>query len=149
MTLDANRNSRTTTKTLPIVGYYSTSGALELRGSSQGLVELADIVRAEESISEALLTVNQGLTADPYDHLLSSIRVCKSDGPVIVARDGSSLEISGSLEALKPLAENIELLAKEKSETSSHIHIEYYPGHFFLSPSSAPLVVERDPSAVQ
>jgi hypothetical protein len=133
-------------KTLEVVGYYTTSDSLELRGTSRGLVQLAELLSSQEAACEKLFTVPQVSTADPYDDFLSTVRINKNEGQVVINRNGKILEISGFLEGLKVLSENIKWLATETSDMSNHIHIEYYSGHSFLSPSSGSLVVERDNS---
>ncbi|WP_425564566.1 Imm32 family immunity protein [Planotetraspora silvatica] len=77
----------------------------------------------------------------PYSRSLSGLEFREtSEDVVCIAADGPSLKIHGGRMALDLLAENIEGFASE-ADHSDHLHIEYFPGHDYLSQDSEPLVI--------
>ncbi len=130
---------------LPIVASYSRTGETELRGSSLGLLSLARLLTSDEP-SSAKFRVPDKSSVYPYDAFLHSVSVTRNEQPVTITRENNTLVISGSLDHLSLLADNIIGLATQASDHTGHLHIDYYPDHFFLSPLSDSLVVERDDS---
>jgi hypothetical protein len=59
-----------------------------------------------------------------------------------ISRVGDDLLFAGAEDDLAALGENIQTLADRPDGWGPHIHIEYYPDHPFLRPTSVPLVVE-------
>ncbi len=65
----------------------------------------------------------------------------------MIKRQGETLLMEGSPEALAILAQNIEFLAASQREEGDaqgrdeHTHIEYYDNHPFLSSEAEPLTV--------
>lgn len=51
--------------------------------------------------------------------------------------------IVGDPESLAALGENVGRLVAEPQALGEHIHLEYFPGHTYILPNSAPLVVSR------
>jgi hypothetical protein len=87
-----------------------------------------------------------GIDPNPFDRLLGRVIVRFTSGLVkIQVRNGRDLVFSGGAEALSVLAENLrnfgELPVDIRGAKGYHIHIEYYPDDFFLSPDAVPLVV--------
>jgi hypothetical protein len=63
---------------------------------------------------------------------------------------GGALLISGSADNLYGLGSRIQFLAdKDKAldQVGRHMHVEHYPEHLWLTPSSCPLVVTVDSTA--
>jgi hypothetical protein len=79
---------------------------------------------------------------NPYERWLDSIAIEPELVPqVVIARLGSQLVLRGGRRSLHVLADNVESFAQTAYGQNSHIHIEYYPGHFYLRESSVPVVV--------
>ncbi|HEX8344402.1 MAG TPA: hypothetical protein VF657_06600, partial [Actinoplanes sp.] len=78
----------------------------------------------------------------PYSKALSSIETKQTSGSITISisSDHETLEIQGGAEALELLASTVEEFAAE-NDCTSHLHVEYLPGHEFLSHNSKPLVV--------
>ncbi|MER5905513.1 hypothetical protein ABT150_36420 [Streptomyces mirabilis] len=73
---------------------------------------------------------------------LVGVEVLKSSGPgVLIRRDAERqiLVISGDSAGRAVLAENLRAMAT--AEDGGHLHIDYFPGHFYLAEGSLPLVV--------
>jgi hypothetical protein len=91
-----------------------------------------------------VIVLNRERNPSPYDRLLKEISIApKLNAKVYVGQMGERMVISGSLEYLSILAENIRHLAEHPISSSAvpyHIHIEYYPDHFYLEKESTPLV---------
>lgn len=78
----------------------------------------------------------------------NGLTISVGSGPVSIARLEKHILISGSKEKLQVLAQNFLWLAdREKPETLTkirdHLHIDYYPGHFFLEEGALPLTISR------
>ena len=123
-----------------LVAKYAGSDDLIVLGSLKGLTILASGLREAPSRLE-LQIPSEG--PDPYDAFFLAIIVRHSLSSVIVARDDSALVISGSPAKLNDVADVIESLAGAPEEEIAELHLDYYPGHGFLSSSSVPLVVGR------
>jgi hypothetical protein len=55
------------------------------------------------------------------------------------------MELHGDANNLDLLAEQLEFPDDSLLSPIYHIHIEYYPEHFFLAPDSVPLIVSPRP----
>ena len=133
-----------------LTGSYSEAGGVELRGSAQALSILVEFLTSGDAAGVRRLEVEPGSSPEPYDVFLTAVRVVRVDGATRVGLAGTTLEFSGAQEGLRLLAENIAWVAEQSgpgsnAESSSHLHVEYYPGHPFLSPDSEPLVVALGP----
>src|SRR5215470_888618 len=117
-----NQNETKGSDRVAIVGYYSTGSAPSLEGTAEGLLELAAQLESPKSTIEMTLIVPANRDPDPYERFLHGMRLVKQEqGPVKVSLYDAILEISGGLEAIKILAENIRWLCTEKS--ANHLHI--------------------------
>jgi hypothetical protein len=120
-----------------IVRVFETTGEIELAGSAKELSLLSRQLLFDNK------TVNleyESLEPFPYSRNLESIQVKHfSDQAVKISIEGNSLLIEGSRDKLLILSENFDRQGDELK--NYHIHIEYYDGHFFLSPDSKPLIV--------
>jgi hypothetical protein len=82
--------------------------------------------------------------ADPDDGAAASIRIRSSREPGVAAeRHGDDVMIVGDPESLAALGENVARLVAEPEALGKHIHVEYFPGHTYIRPNSAPLLVRR------
>lgn len=78
-----------------------------------------------------------------FDGFLTMIHVVFVEGAVRFERQGTMLIITGSLEGLCILKETIIWLSEQSSTFDSvppHLHIEYFPEHFYLASSSTPII---------
>ncbi|RJQ70244.1 hypothetical protein D5S17_29495 [Pseudonocardiaceae bacterium YIM PH 21723] len=118
---------------------YADNGELEISGDRAELGELAGVL--SRGYGEL-----QGEAVDdlkPYDRSLGLVRV------VVREREGVSLEvledeetllIAGTREGLAILGKNVKGLSVSGGQ-GEHLHIEYFPGHFYLTEDSLPVVV--------
>lgn len=129
------------TDKLEVVGVYSNEGEVELRGTIQGLQQLAELIAfAPAPVSRAFAL--PGTSAFPYDGFLARVSIEEADrGAMKIWQDHDSLHISGSPESRKLLSANLNWLTSQTSDVSSHLHLEPYEGHVFLDFSSQPVVV--------
>lgn len=110
---------------------------MELSGTRSELLALARSLRNDRGRHD----LHGDPAPFPYSRSLSEIEVREiSGGAVNISWDGSSLKIRGGRSALDLLADNIGSFASEAAD-SDHLHIEYFPGHFYLSPESESLVL--------
>ncbi|GAA1450858.1 hypothetical protein GCM10009602_48220 [Nocardiopsis tropica] len=106
---------------------------VDLTASAEELNRLADAVAEGEGLL--------GSTAPTAD-ALAGVEVKKTPGPgVLIHLDSERqiLVISGDAAGRAVLADNVRDMAS--AEDGGHLHIDYYPGHFYLAEGSVPLVV--------
>ncbi|MFI0351728.1 hypothetical protein [Actinomadura sp. 9N407] len=109
---------------------------VDLKASAAELNRLADAVAEGEG--EVLLSS----TPSPRSDALAGIVVEGTAGPgVLVHLDSERrfLVISGDSAGREVLADNLRGMAS--AEDGGHLHIDYFPGHFYLAEGSVPLVV--------
>ncbi|MFD9512981.1 Imm32 family immunity protein [Streptomyces mirabilis] len=110
------------------------SAEVDLSASAEELSWLASAVARGEGLLSS--------TSSPGSDALAGVEVLKSSGPgVLIRRDAERqiLVISGDSAGRAVLAENLRALATD--EDGGHLHIDYFPGHFYLAEGSLPLVV--------
>ncbi|WP_306370985.1 hypothetical protein [Nocardiopsis sp. CC223A] len=110
-----------------------------MSGTREGLLALARVLRGGGE--GALAPV-----ADPapYDRAPARVDVRhRASGKVRVSVDGGTLVIEGAPESLAVLAENVEVFADE-AHPRHHLHVDHFPGHYYLAEGSAPVVVAFD-----
>jgi hypothetical protein len=122
---------------LDIVGRYSFEGDISLEGTQQALSQLAAVVKLAGTYP---LVVPEKALVAPYDAFLERLEITFSDPRVRIARRDRSLSISGPKWGLKALSETISWLS-QPSSAGQHVHVEYYPDHYYLDASSEPIVV--------
>lgn len=78
---------------------------------------------------------------DGFDEVIHGLRIRSNPTHKVIveAGDGDGLTISGDRESRSLFATNLRKLAD--GQLSDHIHVEYFPTHFVLAPTSAPLIV--------
>lgn len=107
---------------------------VDLSASAEELTWLARAVARGEGLLSS--------TSSPGGDALVGVEVLKSSGPgVLIRRDAERqiLVISGDSIGRAVLAENLRAMAT--AEDGGHLHIDYFPGHFYLAEGSLPLVV--------
>jgi hypothetical protein len=113
---------------------------MELRGTAAELADLADL------LISGFGSVDLDHVADPspYSRSLSRINVVRASGPVAMtcATGSGELDIRGGHAQLDLLAANVQGFADGwDGDATSHVHIDYFPGHDYLDESSEPVVI--------
>ncbi|WP_329492660.1 hypothetical protein [Kitasatospora herbaricolor] len=109
-------------------------GEVDLTASAEELNRLADAVAEGEGLLSS--------APSPGNDALVGIEVEKTAGPgVLVHLDSERqvLVISGDAAGRVVLADNLRGMAS--ADDGGHLHIDYFPGHFYLAEGSLPLVV--------
>lgn len=109
-------------------------GEVDLTASAEELNRLADAVAEGEGLLSS--------APSPGSSVLAGIEIKKAAGPgVLVHLDSERqvLVISGDTAGRVVLADNLRGMAS--AEDGNHLHIDYFPGHFYLVEGSLPLVV--------
>lgn len=109
-------------------------GEVDLTASAEELNRLAGAIAEGEGLLSS--------TPSPGRDALAGIEVRKTVGPgVLVHLDSERqfLVISGDSAGRAVLADNLRGMAS--AEDGGHLHIDYFPGHFYLAEGSLPLVV--------
>ncbi|MGW0584755.1 Imm32 family immunity protein [Streptomyces sp. NPDC002920] len=109
-------------------------GEVDLSASAEELTCLASAVAQGEGLVSS--------TSSSGSNTLAGVEVKNTSGPGgLVHRDAERqiLVISGDSASRTVLAENLRAMAT--AEDGGHLHIDYYPGHFYLAEGSLPLVV--------
>jgi hypothetical protein len=112
---------------------------LKLRGTCSEYGDLAGLVVA----GRGSLSLAPVADPRPYDGALDEITVERrpTQGVTIkLSSDACTLEISGDEAHLTVLAENLSEFG-EDCTPGDHMHIDYFPGHFYLGSTSHPLVI--------
>ena len=118
---------------------------IEITGDSTALASFARAI--DENLAEMKVELFEAGIGDSAINSSASLRVEDAVGKVLLTREGSALIVRGQSNFRKLLADEIDRFARgEIAGGSTHIHVEPYPGHFYLAPDSVPLVVERIPS---
>jgi hypothetical protein len=127
---------------LDIVGKFGNSGT-DIEGTARALLDLSK--RVLEINGHEVFELNvPSEPPSPYAGYLKSLHIDLNEGNVHIWRDNESMYFRGSAEKIGILADNIASLAlQERNSIPAHSHIEYYPGHFYLTEGSEPLVFTR------
>lgn len=129
---------------MDLIGRYDYA-EIQLEGQPEALRALARAIRASRPKSATFAL----RAAKPvhWPHCASSLSIAAGVGNATISRTGDSIRIDGSPHAMELLAYAVEQLAERGASgdsdwSSEHMHIEYYPGHFYLSADSIPLIVQ-------
>ena len=109
-------------------------GEVVLMASAEELSRLAAAVADGEGLLVS--------TASKDSNGLAGVEVKKTSGPGVLIRLDSErqiLVISGDSAGRAVLADN--LLSMASAEDGGHLHVDYFPGHFYLAEGSLSLVV--------
>jgi hypothetical protein len=118
----------------------------EVEGSSEDLRDLSRSIKACRGSCSIRLSVPAQLDERGLRYLRNLVIKVESDS-LKISEVNEDLHVTGSKEKLDLLADNINWLFESQADGASrgrdHLHIEFYPGHFFLSEDALPLVVVR------
>ncbi|WP_405015041.1 hypothetical protein [Kitasatospora sp. NBC_01539] len=109
-------------------------GDVDLTASAEELTRLAVAVATGEG--------RLGSTASPGGNALAGVEVKGTSSPGVLVRldpERQILVISGDPAGRAVLADNLHAMAS--AEDGGHLHVDYFPGHFYLAEGSLPLVV--------
>jgi hypothetical protein len=121
-----------------LIRYSSPTNEVEIVAARAEFLDLATRLRSGHG---ELAGCVDGSVAT-YERLLSSIVIDETPnrGVFLAATGGGSLSITGDARRLEVLAKNISGFA-DAGEEDEHIHVEHFPGHFYLEAGSAPTVL--------
>ena len=119
----------------------SLRSGLEIAGSRDALKQLASWIAA----GGGSLSFDKPETSPaPYERWLDRLAVTASQHSLVtIGIQDDTVRVVGDQTGLATLAENIRIFAGDAGSPDDHLHIDYYPGHFFLAEESVPLVVAR------
>jgi hypothetical protein len=114
------------------------TGELELSGTVADLLRLARVLRLDRGRCQ----LDTAGDPSPYSRALGSLESTRENGKLVITVSANleSLQLAGERDALESLASVLEEFATE-GDISTHVHLEYLPGHHYLSPQSEPLVI--------
>jgi hypothetical protein len=118
---------------------------IQLAGSASALSEVAALITTGGEVQCA-----PGSGNSPYLLRLDSLRVRFAPGErvrVHLSHGQRALEISGDASRLDILAANIREVVSG-GQYVEHLHIEYFPDHYYLAADSSPLVVQLEPPMI-
>ncbi len=122
-----------------IVCRYSTSSGFSIEGMEQGLLSLAAFLRNPAAADRR--TLMRADASDGYDDVIPSMVVIHDADFVRIVRSGEAIIVTGRLDLLAILAENVESIAS--SAPGEHLHIDYHPDHYYLREDTEPVVVTK------
>jgi hypothetical protein len=107
--------------------------------------DLADLIAR----GEGEMAGDQTTDPAPYPQLLDEVRIAPApsgpDGKVVlgISDDGKALTITGAREHLAVLADVVRDLADDPDlRPITHVHVDYYEGHYYLAESQVSLVLQ-------
>jgi hypothetical protein len=122
-----------------IVALSDTTSEAALSGKAAEYNEFAAILER----GHGSLELDQAADVTPYDSALSAIDVDESDGDavfILVDRDRSRLAVRGPKRLLSVLADVVRDAATS-GDPEGHVHVEYFPGHYYLGEGSVSLTI--------
>ncbi len=128
-----------------LIALYHLSG-VEIEGTVKELQELSRQLKDCSQVCE--LTLATPAECDERGlRYLSRIALTVSSGPLAISVSDRTLFIAGEKGKLYLLSQNVDWLFDAKNRENpvgprGHVHVEYYPGHFFLSKDALPLIFE-------
>lgn len=129
----------------PVICYSSPYHEAELTMDRETGRDLADLI----ANGEGEMAGDQTADPAPYEQLLDAVRVAAQpsgpDGKVILglSDDGKALTITGAREHLAVLAKVMRSLADSPDlRPITHVHVEYFEGHYYLAESQVSLVLQ-------
>lgn len=119
----------------------SDSSSIELEGTSGDLKDLSRRIKDCETTCTIPLSVPARFD-DRGLHYLQELVVRVDSDSLSISEADQRLSIAGAKEKLDLFLTNIDWLV-ESQANRDHIHVEFYPGHFFLAEDALPLVLVR------
>ena len=127
-----------------IVALDRRFGELSIFGSAGEYRRFADLIRA----GGGAVDLDAEADVDPFDEPLARIVVRRTDATTVTfAREDRDLVLSGPAEHLHTIAHIFDESA-DQDGAGSHVHLDPYPGHFYLDERSASVIV-NDPGAAR
>ncbi|SRR5581483_9038382 len=125
-----------------VQGRWSSQEGIELSGNPIDLGRLAgQLIEVTEGLTIILAELSNEMIK-PYEGAISHIVVHREPGAKLqIARIGNVMQLSGDTSYLHILAQILEFPDNEPLSPIYHVHIEFYPDHFFLAPDSEPLII--------
>jgi hypothetical protein len=125
---------------MQLTGRYCENG-IDLAGDGEAINFLAQAIRQTHRTNQLFLHKPKSRLPDPYDGFALSLEIRVTNSLVCISRCDDQIGIAGSSDLLEILAQNVGFVTTNSG--SNHLHIEFYPSHFFLDPESIPLVITR------
>ena len=122
----------------PKIRYSSATGEVEVAATRAALRRFADLLDSEGGRVAAQRVADPA----PYEKCLDGIDfVPVADGEVVFRVDQGVglLVVEGGSSKVAVLAKNIRGLADD-GQSGEHLHVEYFPEHFFLGEATLPIV---------
>jgi hypothetical protein len=119
--------------------WFGSDGSVSISAAPDSLKALGHLLSAQ---ADTVIELTPSTPGPEYVAAAESIRVCIEREPgITISRDADELVVRGHTEGLAILAKNITHLGTDPTGLGPHIHIEYFPGHFYVRAGSIPLVV--------
>ncbi len=124
----------------------SDNSSVEIEGTSEDLRSLSHKIKTCGDGCSIALAVPAAFDDRGLRYLNELVVKVKSHS-VMISEAGQKLIISGDKEKLLVFSENIDSLLEPETEgpfpERDHLHVEYYPGHFFLCAEALPVILIR------
>ncbi|GGN06293.1 hypothetical protein GCM10011609_52240 [Lentzea pudingi] len=120
---------------LPEISYAAKTNECEIAGSTTCFERIADLI--DSGTGRIAAAVHDPA---PYDAAPAKLTVRRTEGLVRVLVSDDEVVIEGGAESLAVLADSLRGPV-DLVNGSYHVHIEYFPDHFYLAEDSHPLVV--------
>ena len=129
-------------KSTELIAFAVPDDDLQIVGTASGLRSL--IRGLEEKGGRLVLPCRPAQQA--REHSVSAVEVISSeDFDAVIVADAAEQKriiIEGPAEKLRILAANVRfLLSNQSPDASQHMHVEYFPDHFYLSERTVPLEI--------
>ena len=119
--------------------WFGSDGTVSIAASPEVLKALARVLSPG---AETVIKLPPGTPTPPYEAAAHAIRVrVESEPGVTISREADEVVVSGHPEALRILGRNIASQGGDPATVGSHLHIEWFPEHFYVRAGSIPLVV--------
>jgi hypothetical protein len=122
------------------IRYSEQARELEISANKEELIDLSHKI-TEHDLEINTKVLSKDMSAAPYSMFLCGIQVSILSGQFVefqVTAERKVL-IQGDTQKLSILSDVILSFAKDWS-VGEHIHLEPYPGHFYLSPNSVSVI---------
>jgi hypothetical protein len=128
-----------------LIALFEDSG-VEIEGTSADLHELSQSIRACGDLCRIPLSVPAAVD-DRGLRYLKQLLVRVDSNSLNISTTDQELVVSGARDKLDLFSDNIDWLVASRREGTlqkrDHLHVEFYPGHFFLSEDALPLLLVR------
>jgi hypothetical protein len=129
---------------LSLMCLYVTDWDLILAGGPSELNWLSQIIAATHDVTLIEIDNFNRSSPSPYERFIHHIQIFATDGKVMIDVENTNLTIKGSRESLQCFSQSLLFFAKQLQDEGQakhlHKHVEYYDEHYYLDPSSYPLI---------